>query len=51
MRRYLRRELGLPSTAYKTDGYWTDGAERWQDRYDALDPLHSGGGRGPRDPS
>ena len=38
VRRYLRRELGLPSTAYKTVGYWTDGAERWRDRYDALDP-------------
>jgi NADPH-dependent ferric siderophore reductase len=37
VRRYLRRELGLPSTAYKTVGYWTDGAERWRDRYEALD--------------
>jgi NADPH-dependent ferric siderophore reductase len=37
VRRYLRRELGLPSTAYKTVGYWTDGAERWRDRYAALD--------------
>ena len=37
VRRYLRRELGLPSTAYKTVGYWTDGADKWRDRYDALD--------------
>ena len=37
VRKYLRRELGLPATAYKTVGYWTDGAERWRDRYDALD--------------
>jgi NADPH-dependent ferric siderophore reductase len=37
VRRYLRRELGLPSSAYKTVGYWTDGAEKWRDRYDALD--------------
>jgi NADPH-dependent ferric siderophore reductase len=38
VRKYLRRELRLPSGAYKTVGYWTDGAERWRDRYDALDP-------------
>ncbi|MEV7624779.1 siderophore-interacting protein [Actinoplanes sp. NPDC089786] len=37
VRRYLRRELGLPSSAYKTVGYWTDGAEKWRDRYAALD--------------
>ena len=37
VRKYLRRELGLPSSAYKTVGYWTDGAERWRDRYEALD--------------
>ncbi|MFG1606866.1 siderophore-interacting protein [Actinoplanes sp. NPDC049265] len=37
VRKYLRRELGLPSTAYKTVGYWTDGAERWRNRYEALD--------------
>ena len=37
VRKYLRRELGLPSGAFKTVGYWTDGAERWRDRYEALD--------------
>jgi NADPH-dependent ferric siderophore reductase len=37
VRKYLRRELGLPSSAFKTVGYWTDGAERWRDRYEALD--------------
>jgi len=37
VRRYLRRELGLPSTAYKTVGYWTDGAERWRAEFEALD--------------
>jgi NADPH-dependent ferric siderophore reductase len=37
VRKYLRRELGLPSGAYKTVGYWTDGAERWRDRYASLD--------------
>jgi NADPH-dependent ferric siderophore reductase len=37
VRRYLRRELGLPSTAYKTVGYWTDRADTWRDHYDALD--------------
>ncbi|EXG80657.1 siderophore-interacting protein [Cryptosporangium arvum] len=37
VRKYLRRELGLPAGAYKAVGYWTDGAETWRDRYDALD--------------
>jgi NADPH-dependent ferric siderophore reductase len=37
VRKYLRRELGLPVTAYKAVGYWTDHAEDWMDRYRALD--------------
>ena len=37
VRKFLRRELGLPSDAYKTVGYWTDGAEKWRARYEALD--------------
>ena len=37
VRKYLRRELELPSSAYKTVGYWTDGAEKWRDRYESLD--------------
>ncbi|SHN48234.1 siderophore-interacting protein [Cryptosporangium aurantiacum] len=37
VRKYLRKELGLPSTAFKTVGYWTDGAERWREGYAALD--------------
>ncbi len=37
VRRYLRKELALPAHAYKTVGYWTDGAERWRARYEALD--------------
>lgn len=43
VRRYLRRELGLPSSAYKTMGYWTDGAEIWRDRYAALDEATKAG--------
>jgi len=35
-RRYLRHELGLPGDAYKVVGYWTDHAEEWRARYDAL---------------
>lgn len=35
-RSYLRHELGLPADAYKCVGYWTDKAEQWRDRYDAL---------------
>src|SRR3712207_7903072 len=34
---FRSRELRLPSDAYKTVGYWTDGAERWRARYAALD--------------
>jgi NADPH-dependent ferric siderophore reductase len=37
VRRYLRRELGLPATAYKTVGYWVEQAEAWRERYKALD--------------
>lgn len=37
VRRYLRHELRLPSAAFKVVGYWTDAAESWQERYDALD--------------
>ncbi|MEU6250283.1 siderophore-interacting protein [Glycomyces sp. NPDC047010] len=36
-RKHLRRELGLPATAYKALGYWTVDAERWRERYAALD--------------
>ncbi|WP_158299768.1 siderophore-interacting protein [Glycomyces paridis] len=36
-RRHLRRELGLPATAYKALGYWTADAERWRERFAALD--------------
>jgi NADPH-dependent ferric siderophore reductase len=39
VRKYLRRELGLPATAYKALGYWTDRAEAWTARYEALDPA------------
>ena len=35
-RSYLRHELGLPAEAYKCVGYWTDTAEQWRERYDAL---------------
>lgn len=37
VRRYLRKELGLPATAYKTVGYWIERAEQWRERYAALD--------------
>lgn len=36
-RKHLRRELGLPASAYKALGYWTADAERWRERYAALD--------------
>ena len=37
MRRYLRRDLGLPASRYKAVGYWIERAEEWHRRYDALD--------------
>lgn len=37
VRRYLRRELGLPASRYRAVGYWTEDAEAWNERYDALD--------------
>lgn len=37
-RKYLRRELGLPATAFKVIGYWTDQAEEWRARFDAQGP-------------
>ncbi|MFV0287492.1 MAG: siderophore-interacting protein, partial [Demequina sp.] len=36
VRKYLRHELGLPATAYKVVGYWTENAEAWRERYDSL---------------
>lgn len=36
VRKYLRHELKLPSTAYKVVGYWTERAEQWTERYEAL---------------
>jgi NADPH-dependent ferric siderophore reductase len=36
VRRFLRHELGLPSTTYKVVGYWTENAELWRERYDGL---------------
>lgn len=35
-RKYLRHELGLPGTAYKVVGYWTEAAEVWQRKYEEL---------------
>lgn len=36
IRMYLRKELALPASAYKIVGYWTEDAEKWRERYDAL---------------
>ncbi|SDC96816.1 siderophore-interacting protein [Glycomyces harbinensis] len=36
-RKHLRRDLGLPASAYKALGYWTADAERWRERFAALD--------------
>lgn len=36
VRRHLRHRLGLPGTAYKVVGYWTEQAEAWRERYDGL---------------
>ncbi|MEI7031208.1 siderophore-interacting protein [Streptomyces pratensis] len=36
VRRYLRRELGLPAERFKVVGYWIPGADTWTERYEAL---------------
>lgn len=36
VRKYLRHELKLPADAYKVVGYWTENAEAWLERYEAL---------------
>lgn len=36
VRRYLRHELKLPSSAYKVVGYWTENAEAWREAYENL---------------
>lgn len=36
VRSYFRKELGLPSRAFKVVGYWIEDATRWQERFDNL---------------
>ncbi|MFI6291480.1 siderophore-interacting protein [Nonomuraea sp. NPDC050790] len=36
VRRYLRRERGLPAERYKVIGYWTPDGEAWAERFRAL---------------
>ncbi len=37
VRKYLRHDLRLPSSAYKSVGYWIENSELWHAKYDALD--------------
>ena len=37
VRRFLRRDNGLPATRYKVIGYWTMDAEQYRDKFQALD--------------
>ena len=37
VRRHLRRTLGLPASAYRAVGYWTENAQQWNARCQALD--------------
>lgn len=37
VRRLLRHERRLPPSRYKVLGYWTENAEQWRARYEALD--------------
>lgn len=37
VRRYLRKELDLPASAYTAVGYWIEGAEDRHAKYEALD--------------
>ncbi len=36
MRRYLRRDLGLPADRFKVVGYWIPNSDTWSERYEAL---------------
>ncbi|GGY89800.1 siderophore-interacting protein [Streptomyces nitrosporeus] len=36
VRRYLRKELGLPAERYKAVGYWIPQSDTWAERYQAL---------------
>lgn len=38
VRKHLRHGLGLPGTAYKTVGYWTDRQEEWVETWEGLGP-------------
>ncbi|WP_221177324.1 siderophore-interacting protein [Nocardioides marmoriginsengisoli] len=42
VRKYLRRELGLPATRYKAVGYWIENGEDWSAQYAALDETTRG---------
>jgi len=42
VRRHLRHTLGLPAERYKVIGYWTERAEEWRERYEALDEATKG---------
>ncbi|WP_194943822.1 siderophore-interacting protein [Glutamicibacter halophytocola] len=37
IRKMLHRELRWPNTQYKVIGYWVEQAEKWRERWDALD--------------
>jgi NADPH-dependent ferric siderophore reductase len=37
VRRHLPRTLGLPASAYRAVGYWTENAQQWNARYQALE--------------
>lgn len=39
IRKYLRRELGMAASDFKVVGYWTDAAEQWHERWEALAPA------------
>jgi len=36
LRRYVRHELRLPAERYALIGYWTEDAQAWEERYEAL---------------
>ncbi|HEY0215623.1 MAG TPA: siderophore-interacting protein [Cellulomonas sp.] len=38
VRKHLRHERGLPGTAYKVVGYWTERAEQWTSTWEGLGP-------------
>lgn len=39
IRKYVRKDLGLPPDRYELVGYWTDNSKEWEAKWEAIDPA------------